>query len=92
MTQPLGRPRRNPQVLAQQGEKDLVLLYPQSGNYYTLDEVGSHVWSLCDGTHTVAAMAARIGEEFEAPVEEIEQDVRELLIDLADEHLVIEAG
>jgi Coenzyme PQQ synthesis protein D (PqqD) len=86
------RPRRHDLVLARPGENALILLNPRSGHYFTLDEIGGRVWTLCDGTHSVAEMAAIIGEEYEAPAAEIEADVRELLTDLASESLVLEAG
>ncbi len=33
-------------------------------NHIKLDEVGSLVWSLCDGEHSVRAIAAAIAERF----------------------------
>ncbi len=84
--------RRSTGVLARQvkpDEPNLVLLNPQSGQYYTLDEVGSRVWQLCDGAHTVSEVVAIIGQEYDAPVEVIKADVLELLTDLADEQLVV---
>ena len=84
--------RRSTGVLARPvkpDEPDLVLLNPQSGQYYTLDEVGSRVWQLCDGAHTVSEVVAIIGQEYDAPGEVIKADVLELLTDLADEQLVV---
>ena len=82
------RPARSQRVLAQPSAGTLVLLHPDSGEYYTLDEVGSRVWDLCDGSRRVADVVEVIHAEFDAPLETIRDDVLELLDDLAREHLV----
>jgi pyrroloquinoline quinone biosynthesis protein D len=87
-------PRRQLGVLAQQVTPDdpsLVLLNPTSGEYYTLDDVGTRVWQLCDGKRTIADIAATIAQEYDAPPEVIEHDVVELVKELVDEALVVAA-
>ena len=82
---------RLPGVLAQRvkpTDPTTVLLNPQSGEYYTLDEIGSRIWELCDGTRTVSEIVGAIVQEYDAPAAEIEGDVLELLNDLAAEKLV----
>ena len=71
------------------GDPTVVLLNPQSGEYYTLNAVGSRVWQLCDGKSTATEIVAIIVQEFEAPAEVIESDVFDLLKDLFDEALLI---
>ena len=86
--------QRSPGVLAQQVKPDdssLVLLNPQSGEYYTLEAVSTRVWQLCDGRRTISEIAAIIGEEYEQSLEVIESDVLELVKDLMDEKLVVAA-
>jgi hypothetical protein len=83
---------RLPGVLSRRVKPDeptTVLLNQQSGEYYTLDEVGSRVWELCDGTRTASEIVAAVAAEYDAPVEVIERDVLELLNDLAADQLVI---
>ena len=78
-------------VLSQRVKPDeptTVLLHPQTGEYYTLDEIGSRVWELCDGARTVAEIAASIAREYDAPASEVERDVLELLNDLEAEQLL----
>jgi hypothetical protein len=65
-----------------------VLLAVDSGTYYELNEVGSTVWAACDGTRTVAEIVALVVEEYDAPPETVEADVRALVDDLAREHLL----
>ena len=91
MTGILNRPLRNQHVLSGPGEAALILLNPRNGEYYTLDEVGCRLWSLCDGSHTLADMVSVIGAEFDAPPAQIEADLHELLSEMAGERLVVEA-
>jgi len=86
--------RHSPGVLSKRIKPDdpaLVLLNPQSGEYYTLDAVGIRIWELCDGTRTVSQIAAIIGQEYDAPIEVIERDALDLVKDLVDEQLLVRA-
>jgi Coenzyme PQQ synthesis protein D (PqqD) len=85
------KPTRRAGVLAQQvkpGDPTVVLLNPKSGEYYTLEAVGSRVWQLCDGKSTIAEMAATLSQEFDAPSDVIEGDIVDLVKDLLNEGLV----
>jgi hypothetical protein len=87
-------PERRPGVLAQQvkpDEESLVLLNPKSGEYYTLQAVGTRVWQLCDGKRTISEMAAIIAQEYDESPDVIEGDVLDLVKDLMDEELVVAA-
>jgi hypothetical protein len=87
-------PAHHPGVLARQAKPDepsLVLLNPKSGEYYTLEAVGTRVWELCDGKRTISEMAAIIAQEYDASQDVIESDVLELVEDLIHEELVVAA-
>jgi hypothetical protein len=81
-------PTRAERVLAQPSVATLILLNPESGQYYTLDEVGARIWELCDGSRQVTDLVSTIHAEFDAPVATIQADVLELLDDLARDKLV----
>ena len=61
-------------------EGEVVLLNVMSGQYYSLDAVGSRVWELIpqDGV-AMGPVCARLAQEFDAPVERIQQDVDTLM-------------
>jgi hypothetical protein len=82
-------PRQRDRVLAQHADDSVVLLDLDGGEYFTLNEVGSRVWELCDGSHSILQMIAILAEEYDAPEHEIERDVERLLAELADEKLVV---
>jgi hypothetical protein len=83
------RPRQREPVLARRVADTLILLDPHGGEYFSLDEVGTRVWELCDGAHSVREMVAVLAEEFDAPAATIEADVVELLGELAGERLLV---
>jgi hypothetical protein len=85
---PDSRPLRRQDVLAQKAGDTLVLLTPDTGEYYTLNEVGARIWELVDGTVTVAEIAGVLAEEYEAPIEQIQADTLELLAELAAETFI----
>jgi Coenzyme PQQ synthesis protein D (PqqD) len=86
------RPAHAQQVIAQKVSNTMVLLHLGTGEYYNLDEVGLRVWELCDGTRSVPDLVSAICREFDAPPQQVEQDLLELLEELAAEQLVTEAA
>ena len=55
---------------------------------YTLNEDGVRVWSLVDGQTSVNQMVATISEEYEVDQATAQQDIAELLEDLANAKLI----
>jgi hypothetical protein len=82
------RPRRRDAVLSNSAGDTVILLHSETGEYYSLDEVGGRIWELADGTRTVAEIASALVEEFDAPLETIETDARRIFAELAREQLV----
>lgn len=76
-------------MVARRTGETVFLLDPASGEYFTLDDVGGRVWELCDGTRTDEAIAAALADEYDAPADQILDDVRALLDDLAESNLVL---
>lgn len=61
-------------------EGEVVLLNVMSGQYYSLDAVGSRVWELIPTEGAVlGTVCATLAQEFDAPVERIQQDVETLV-------------
>jgi hypothetical protein len=82
------QPSQTDQVIGQDISGTLVLLNIPNGQYYSLNELGGRVWALCDGIRTVSEIIDLIRDEYDAPVERIQDDVMALLRELAQEHLV----
>lgn len=84
-------PRRSDRALAQEMAGSLVLLNPETGQYYRLDEVGARIWELCDGARSVSDIVGVLCDEYDAPPATVEADTRDLLAELAGERLVLDA-
>ena len=84
------RPCRQDTILLQQAAESHILLNPDNGQCYALDDIGAMIWSLCDGTHSVSDIVAAIVSEYDAPDETVEVDTMELLQDLLNEKLLLE--
>ncbi len=82
------RPRRVDGIAARTVDGQVVLLDVNTEEYYSLNEVGSRIWELASGEHTVAAMVDAIVAEYEAEREQVTEDVLDLLDKLSEEGLV----
>ena len=67
-----------------------MLLSLDDGSYFSLNEVGAHVWSLCDGSRTLAQVVEGVCAEFDATPDEVTPDVLALVEDLSSEKLLVE--
>jgi len=85
-------PRRREQVIVQKGSQDVLLFNMDDGSYYALNDVGSRIWELCDGTHRMAEMVGMLAKEYDAPAELINTDILEVLDDLRSKNLIVECG
>lgn len=56
-----------------------VLFYVPKQRDITLDEVGSHVWNLCDGEHNVEQIVAELAKTYKLSHREAEVGVTEYL-------------
>ncbi len=83
------RLRRRDRVLAREAAGTLVVLDLDSGQYFSLDGVGARAWELCDGERDVGSMLERLGEEYDAPIEVVREDLLAFLQEMLDEALLV---
>ena len=75
------------QVSTRAGD-EVVILEPESGMYYGLDNVGAHVWSLIQEPKQVEAIRDAVLTEYEVTPEDFEHDLLSLLRDLLASGLI----
>ena len=63
----------------------------ESGEYFALNDVGKKVWTMCDGTRTVAQVADAVYAEYDVAPDTAFDDTDALLENLVGAGLVIEA-
>lgn len=59
-----------------------ILLDPDAGEYFGLDEVGSRIWELLGDGATLAQAVDALEAEYEAPRDVLERDAAALVADL----------
>ena len=75
-------------VMARQVGEQTVILDLASGVYFGLDAVGTRIWSLLEEGRSLEEVCAAMGDAYDAPRDEIEHDLLELVGNLADKKLV----
>jgi hypothetical protein len=66
------------------------LMLPES-RQLKLDEVGTFIWNLCDGQHTVADLVAAMAEKYKLSRREVEVSLTEFLRMLAKRGMIVVA-
>ena len=83
------RYKPNDNVVYRQEENEAFLFNADTTELITINETGCSVWSLCDGTHTIDAMAARIADEFDVDADTARNDVCEYVKKLVDKNFIV---
>ncbi len=71
--------RRNEQIIYRELDGTGVLIDPYRRTLVRLNPVGSKIWQLLDGSHSVAAINEELENEFEVDPEKLDKDVRAFL-------------
>ncbi|HEX3875267.1 MAG TPA: PqqD family protein [Solirubrobacteraceae bacterium] len=84
-------PRHAPGIEANAAQGRVVLVRPDDGGFYLLDELGARIWELCDGERSLEAVIAVVGAESDQPESVVAGDVREWISELRTERLLVES-
>jgi hypothetical protein len=82
--------RRNPQVVYRElaGQGGGVLLHLDSGAYHGLNETGSLIWDLIDGTRGFGALVTALRNRLEDAPDDLDAEIEQFLADLRDRDLI----
>jgi len=78
------RPIKHPRTASRVIEGEAVIVVPEEDIVKVLNDVGSRIWELADGTRTVNEIGVLIHEEYEVSLEQAEQDTREFVEELIE--------
>ena len=78
-----------PNLLLQAVADETVILDPDSGNYYTLDDVGTRMIELLQETGSLDATVELMAKEYDATAATVQADLTELLEKMAQQGLVM---
>lgn len=81
-------PRRHPLAGFRLFEGEIIIAVPGGEYMEVLNETGSRIWDLLDGSRGLKAIAAVIAEEYDVTPEDAERDVREFVEELSRRRLL----
>ena len=85
-------------VVAREIQGEFIIIPIASGigdledEIFTLNETGRAIWEKLDGKKSLKEIAAALSQEFQAPLEGIEQDVSGLTEELLKRRMLVEAS
>lgn len=82
-------PGRHAQVAARSVEGQEIILYADTGDINVLNDVGTRIWELIDGTRSVDDIVAVIVAEYAVTRETAVRDISEFLQDLARREAIV---
>lgn len=80
--------RRNEDAATSDLGDEVVVLEPEEGRYFGLQEVGALVWKILEDGSTVAEIEAAILKEYGVSKERCHEDLQELLTELSSRGLI----
>lgn len=81
--------QRNPKLIANQMDGEIVMMSIDNGEYYGLDEIGSRIWELIENPVSINHLIESLTEEFEVSTEDCLHDTLEFLEDLLEKDLLL---
>ena len=78
---------RNKDVAWRIIEGEAILISAEDSMLHSLDEVGTRIWELADGSNTIKDIAQKIFDEYEIDLETAQNDVVEFVANLASDKL-----
>ena len=82
-------PVLHPQVAARIIDGEAVIVLPESGQVNVLNEVGSRIWELVDGTRSVGEITEIIVAEYDVAAEQAERDISDFIQELVDNKMLV---
>jgi hypothetical protein len=79
----------NRDVAAKVLDGEAIMINLARGTYYSLDKVGTLVWELIEGEHTLAYILEALTLTFEVSPETAEADLQRLVGEMLDEGIVV---
>src|SRR5215210_3069234 len=78
-----------PTVTHETIDGEAVIINLDSGNYYSLVDVGSFIWELVEKGASTSEVQNLVGQTYEGNATDIDRGVQELLAQLQQENLIV---
>lgn len=84
--------KRDPELPFQTLEEETIVVDPRTREVHLLNDTAARIWELLASARSVDELMEALGEEYDAPSDELRVGVEELLAGLADKGLLVGAG
>jgi len=82
-------PIRSKEIIWRNLEGEAVLLNPQTGKYFGINEVGCSFWEKVDGKKSIADIIDLLLNEYDVERKTLENDINELVAAMEKQNIVI---
>jgi len=82
-------PKPHPQTAGRVIDGEAILLLAETNEIQVLNEVGSRIFALADGQHSLAEIAAALTDEYEVDLAQALDDVHAFVRQLVDQRVLI---
>jgi len=77
-------PSPAPGVVGRQVQNEAVVVLAKESKIKVLNEVGARIWSLADGSRTIADIAAALCAEYQVGLEQAQADILQFVVELLE--------
>ncbi len=67
--------KRSSKVSFRAADDELVLLHLETGNYYTLNETGRHIWEYCSTPRSLNEIIEYMASAYTLPLSQVQSDI-----------------
>ena len=82
------RPKRSEDLVWRKIEGEIVILTEDGQMIHTLNNVGSAIWEMADGSKNIDEISQSICERFDVSLEQAQSDIIEFCADLSDKNIL----
>lgn len=82
-------PYRNENLVWRVLDDGVVVVSPQQGQVRVLNRVGTTIWELIDGRHTITDLETALVEQYDVSLEQAGRDLQSFLADLTERGLLV---
>lgn len=84
--------RNEDEFLCTEVDSETVMMHTETGKYYGLDKISTHIWQLLENKLSAATLINRLVKEYEVEPATCEKDTKELLDNMLHLKMINKTG
>lgn len=81
--------QRNPDLLYNEIDREVVMLSIENSEYYGMDQVGSRIWEILEKPVSLKQLISSLTEEYEVNDQQCAEDIQNFLQGLVRKNLIL---